>query len=515
VLYCSKAFVTYSVSGLENPLTHLFLAVFVLVYLRTVRSNRHGFLLAFIVSLSMLNRLDTLLLFLPALSILAWRVRRSPRGAGWLLAGFVPIVLWEAFSIIYYGFPFPNTAYAKLATGIPLGERTAQGVIYLIDSVQRDPVSLASIGTAIVLVFSARRWELLPFAGGVLLHLAYVVSMGGDFMSGRFLSAPLLLAAILLARGVPRLPRHWGIVPAALVLLFGLFSLLPRGFPTGAQNIKTGITDERAYYSSSSLLGAQRNTPMPTHGYALKGRELASQAPLVHVTGTVGLMGFFGGPDVHIVDQAGLADPLLARLPPVSRQAWRPGHFWRTLPDGYLETVRGENALTDPDLARYYDHLRLITRGALFDSNRWRAIRDMNLGRLDHLVDRSWYRFPDREIVSLASFASRKDTTAPGDSVRTVRVKEGGMVVVDLDGISNASRVEVITERDDDYLLILLRDRREVARLTLERRAGLKGTESHRIDLPEAVAASGYDEVRVAPVRGNGQYGIGDVTLSE
>jgi hypothetical protein len=32
---------------------------------------------------------------------------------------FAPLLLWTVFSVIYYGAPFPNTAYAKMLHGIP------------------------------------------------------------------------------------------------------------------------------------------------------------------------------------------------------------------------------------------------------------------------------------------------------------------------------------------------------------------------------------------------------------
>ena len=34
----------------------------------------------------------------------------------------LPLLAWELFSLLFYGFPFPNTYYAKLNTGIPKAE---------------------------------------------------------------------------------------------------------------------------------------------------------------------------------------------------------------------------------------------------------------------------------------------------------------------------------------------------------------------------------------------------------
>ena len=43
--------------------------------------------------------------------------------------------------------------------------------------------------------------------------------------------------------------------------------------------------------------------------------------------------------------------------------------------------------IEQPDLARYYDALRLVTRGRLADPARLRAILDFQLGRYDGLVE--------------------------------------------------------------------------------------------------------------------------------
>ena len=61
-LLASKSFMDYSSSGLENPLSHLLILLFVWVFLRNEeRTKKQFFLLSLIISLSLLNRLDTLL----------------------------------------------------------------------------------------------------------------------------------------------------------------------------------------------------------------------------------------------------------------------------------------------------------------------------------------------------------------------------------------------------------------------------------------------------------------------
>ncbi len=98
-----------------------------------------------------------------------------------------------------------------------------------------------------------------------------------------------------------------------------------------------------------------------------------------------GMLGYFGGPDLYIVDFMGLGDPLLARLPAIS--PWRIGHFQRLIPDGYIASIEsGTNQIRDPKLATYYERLRVITRGPIWQSTRLKAIVRMNLGAYGDLL---------------------------------------------------------------------------------------------------------------------------------
>ena len=128
----SKAFIDYSTSGLENPLTHLILILFFWIYLQKEFKIHNLFWLSFIAALGTFNRMDSILLFLPALVYATWKVR-SWKVLPAVIAGFAPFILWELFSLVYYGFLFPNTAYAKLDTGIPASELVVQGLYYLHD----------------------------------------------------------------------------------------------------------------------------------------------------------------------------------------------------------------------------------------------------------------------------------------------------------------------------------------------------------------------------------------------
>jgi len=391
ILTGSRAFVDYATSGLENPLTHLLLALFLLVYLTRPAGNRRLLTLSFLAALVALNRTDALLLVLPALGLALWRdsSRRdsSRRGRSWralaaAALGFLPFLLWTAFSLAYYGFPFPNTAYAKLSTGIAPADLARQGAAWLANSLRWDPITLTTIGAALVLAVASRRATWLALAAGIALYLLYIVRIGGDFMSGRFLTAPLFVAvAVVMMLLDGRLcSRRRQLAAAGVVVALVLAGHLPvwlAGNPTGDNARRDGdVADERAYYWPNTGLPNRERTP---HPWATQGLELRAQGPAVIEHGNVGFLGYFAGPDVHIVDRNGLTDPLLARLPVRDPAGWRIGHFRRTVPDGYIDTLRGGgNVIADPAIAAYYDTLTTITRGPLWSAERWRAIWRVN-----------------------------------------------------------------------------------------------------------------------------------------
>ncbi len=394
-LLTSKAFIDYATSGLENPLTHLLLALFFWIYLNKDHHEKTLLYLSLLVSLAMVNRLDTVLLFLPSLA-LSFFNNRSRKTVLYTLAGFLPFFAWELFSLFYYGFLFPNTAYAKLNTGISSGAMAQQGMYYLWNSLRMDPLTLSVIAFAVVAVLLKKAWPKLPLVIGSLLYVLYVIKVGGDFMSGRFLTAPLFLSVITLATiqfDETKLRKAW-LPLLAFILLVGFRSPHPPLFNT-ADYGKTeylidiyGIADERGYYyQAAGLLNAKPGVEMPNHPWSFEGRQAAAEKLPVVVRPAIGYYGYFSGPRVFIVDSMALAEPFLARLP--AKKSWRIGHFERNIPPGYLKTLKtGQNSIRNKGLADYYEKLQLIIRGNLWDPERLRTIWNMNTGQYDNLLKR-------------------------------------------------------------------------------------------------------------------------------
>jgi len=543
VLTLSKSFVDYTTSGLENPLTHLLLALFCLAFLRCetdlrpagpderphrqkladriLGPNERGrdlLILSLIAGLAVLNRMDTLLFFVPALAYAFWS-GRSWKSVRSLALGFTPFVVWELFSLVYYGFPFPNTAYAKLDNALPRVELLQQGLFYLLDSINVDPLTLLFIGAGLAAPLLLRQARSGFLAAGVVLYLAYVVWIGGDFMSGRFLSAPLLGAVILVSR-LPLMFR-WevagpALATATLVSLIAPHPPILSGSDYGrdykAQKATVdvnGISDERAfYYQVTGLLRAERLRPVPSprQVWVDEALRLRENGPAVVVKNSLGFFGFHAGPQVHVIDELGLGEPLLARLPPVWRHKWRIGHFFRAIPDGYVETVAtGRNRLNDPRLADYYDHLSTITRGPIFRRQRFVEIMKMNLGLYDRLIDRQSYRYPGM---------LRVDLDPPGPPTNIVIPAAG--IQVNLGRVCHAPAIEVDLDRNHDYRIVQMNNDEVVSEQTLWAMPGEEpGLITRRTEVPQVAMRRGYDTIHVLPAEGVGDPLLGHLRLAE
>lgn len=386
----SKAFVDYSSAGLENALVFALLAVF-LAQLRGLddgRDDARGLLRLLLVgSLLLLCRHDLLLVVAPPLAAVAWRRRcLGPRKlAAIFLAGTAPFLAWTAFALFYYGFPFPNTAYAKLNTGVGEAQLWRQGLHYLQNAVSWDPVTAVVALAGPIVLLRSRRPAWIALGTGAILHLLYVVKVGGDFMAGRFLTPVFFLGLATLAAA----SRHWPrrALLGALVGLAMLQLTLPgsrlfvdakRGFGSylALDLTSWGISDEKSVWTGrGSFRGLERR--LQARSWASKGAEArASGRAIVHTA--VGWDGFHAGLETKIIDAYALADPLLARLP--ARRPWRIGHFARDVPEGYLDSLAdGENRVLNPQIFRLYEHLRRVTEGPLLSWQRFKSIAHLNL----------------------------------------------------------------------------------------------------------------------------------------
>jgi arabinofuranosyltransferase len=390
ILSFSNAYVDYASSGLENALTHLLLVAFYGIYFRLEPSRKKLWLLSLIFGLTAFNRQDVVLLLLPAMVFSLWTSKERRK---WFLflTGLTPLFAWHIFSLLYYGFLFPNTAYAKLHLSIPVSSLVMQGALYFMDSLQRDPLTLwfiaAGIGVGLTAGGKPGRMAVL----GIIFYMLYVLRIGGDFMSGRFFTAPLLISVILIGqvKSVQINGKYSGL-PILLLLVLEFLSparaAITPGVPYPANVIgANSIADERRFYEpTNGIWWRNENSQLPNHPWRYDGENSAGQ--LFSNFSNIGMYGFYAGPGVYIVDNKALTDAFLARMPVVPGE-WRVGHYIREIPAGYFETIQtGKNQIEDSDLALYYDKLSLIIHGEIFDPERLSTIWKMNTGQYDYLL---------------------------------------------------------------------------------------------------------------------------------
>lgn len=387
----SKALVDYTSSGLEYPLAYCLLAAFYARYLsRPIAPPPAPGELRFFVlvaALAFVTRIDMLLLFALPVAELTWRGVRAHRGAAVraVIIGAAPAITWLLFATFYYGFPLPNTYYAKVANGVPSWLQHQQGWAYLVNSISRDPLTLGTVALAVLMAFGTRGTPRRA-AASALLYVVYTVSVGGDFMSGRFFAMPFLVAVLTVVPMVELSLTPW--FGGALVLYNLLVPIVPikttatydGAWPWRTQN---GIKDERGHsHQTSNLLKFAPFHPLPDTPFGHDGTSFAASPAHAAVYCCIGQFGLNAGPDKYVLDENALSDPLLARLPVSPRlyfDFWT-SHYFRDIPEGYLESVETrENHLTDPLLREFYEKLRHVTRGPLFSAARLGDIWTLNV----------------------------------------------------------------------------------------------------------------------------------------
>ncbi|MDH6282200.1 flagellar motor control protein ZomB [Prescottella agglutinans] len=284
----------FATSGLESCLVIFWLALVWFLLVRWAQnpapSWRSVLLLAFVAGLGPLVRPEMaivggLALLLVFLAPIGWKLR------AWIVAaaGVAPVA-YQIWRMGYYALPYPNTAVSKDAGGA----KWSQGFAYLWNLVGPYVLWLPLLLLAVAIAMAWWREPARPAdrserdvdhsAGSVwarysrrlhspaavvvfilgcgLILAIYSIRVGGDFMHGRVL-LPALFCFIIPISVIPIrvLPRaEWGRNNATLAFAVSVVAWLATmvwaiaaantvGMPTGSSVGKSGIVDERAFYS--------------------------------------------------------------------------------------------------------------------------------------------------------------------------------------------------------------------------------------------------------------------------
>jgi len=405
VLICSSSFMSYTTSGLENSMLFFLAALFLKKYFSSEKYNASKMLyLAVLISLIAMTRMDAVLMFVPMILYVYLAKRDNvsfPKAVGLGILGLLPFILWELFSLFYFGFLVPNTAFVKLGTNIPKRDYIVRGLQYVLNTLICDPEVLFIPFAAVVILVFIKKFRYIHLALGILLYGIYVIWIGGDFMMGRHFTVMFLMSLIGCLyiinneEDYKTIARRFVKAVLACCLIYSLTTnVISRQFLFG-ENFNSPISDERGtYFRFTSLFNNALS-------YSANGKMCITSAwndqgvkDLMEADLDSGILKMVPGitkydhNDMYLNDLYALGDPYLSKLPAVIEPGWRIGHMYREAPEGYYETVMyGENVIKNEAAAKYYDVIMLITRGDLFDKNRIKAIIDINLGKYDYLIE--------------------------------------------------------------------------------------------------------------------------------
>lgn len=393
----------FATSGLETCLVLFWIALLALLLLRWAQaatpSTASILVLAFVAGLAPLVRPEMALLGAAALLMvfLATGIGWRTRAAVVAVAGAVPVA-YQIFRMGYYGLPYPNTAVTKEAGGAKWGK----GFDYLQNLVDPYklwvPILLLTVAAVVLWRLRAaapsaaparaassrvhrfRTWLRSPAAvvafllGSGIVSAAYSIRVGGDFMHGRTL-LPALFCLLLPVAVVPvRFPgrgdrgdRRALIVSAVSlttwvgIVGWALWAANSDGMPNGTVVGRSGIVDERAFYSletghrhpirAEDYLDFPRVRAIvesiaasPNGGVVISagnqdfmyvvpppGEPPEGGAPHTVFFPMLGMASMNVGLDVRVVDNIGLANPIAAHTDRI--EGGRIGHDKDLAPD--------------------------------------------------------------------------------------------------------------------------------------------------------------------------------------
>ena len=162
-----------------------------------------------------------------------------------------------------------------------------------------------------------------------------------------------------------------------------------------------------------------------------------------------------------------------------------------------METLEANgNHMVDNALGKYYDALKLITRGPLWSMSRFNAIFSMNVGAYDYLIDGHRYRYPAMQRLTLTAVAPKD---GDGPSERRYAISKAGLEV-SLGGSVHAPGLSIEAEHSEGYRVYFLRMgvRRGITNVEAPTVEGTLSSVA-RIRAPLEKMPGGYDAIRIVP----------------
>jgi hypothetical protein len=318
-------FLSFASCGLETAMFAFLVTALLAVLLEAQRPR--AFLLAGVIgTAAAMTRPDGLL---PYGIACLWTLALAAKHGGWrrcqaiAAPGALLYLPYFAWKWSYYGWPLPNTFYAKSAAHSWIGQGARYVALYLQCYWILVPALLACIW---LVARGARAWD--RFDGGrggrgplliallALPYLAFVIWVGGDFMFARFclpITPALLLAFDVLRARIAR--PELALVLGAAVAVSSALHWYPDILRDPANS--TGIVEERAFYPPEKMAASR------AIGEQLRAITAGTDARVV-IYGGQAVLAYYGEFPLVIEGSTGLTDEYIAHLP--IHQRSRIGH---------------------------------------------------------------------------------------------------------------------------------------------------------------------------------------------
>jgi tetratricopeptide (TPR) repeat protein len=297
----------WSISGMETALFMALLLAAVLAYCREYR--RRFVLTPVLLVLLSLTRPEGMLVF--GLTVLhfaasAWlpgqaSLRERVRPLLQLIVIYaLPMLVFLGWRMLYYGYPFPNTYYAKAGVS---AEYLQAGMDYFLFFIRTYLLGGLLLAAPVLVLFWRRRSpEILYVVTITLGYTVYIIAVGGDVLHAFRFFVPLLPLFYLLIQESTRellalLRRAQGwkhVVPLAVAGALAFYS----------------YSGPHSYIQEKWMLERGLVSKMTATGTWL--RSVATPTTQVAAS-TIGALSYYSG--VTLIDLLGLTDATIAHLP--------------------------------------------------------------------------------------------------------------------------------------------------------------------------------------------------------
>ncbi len=310
----------WSVSGMETTLFSFLVLFSTLSYLRFLTGKSYGNVYIILLMLATLTRPEGLVFFcifiahkvLFLLSRNGFSVRKALKQRllfnRQVLFYILPISVFTLFRLLYYGYPFPNTYYAKTSYE---WFYISRGLEYLWDSLAQNFLYGLMLITPALLIFGQTRSHVKLFLFFMSVsYLAVVVLLGGDVLPfNRFIIPVMPIIFILFIKSIEYM----------FLLTTGGRRLIITNFAIGLFFLLIPVYSYMGYSSELSKINDHRDveeglvTKMSIYAEWVNEQIVKSGEAKIVALSTIGSFSYHT--DANVIDLIGLTDEYIAHNP--------------------------------------------------------------------------------------------------------------------------------------------------------------------------------------------------------